>query len=74
MPGIALSDGVHSYAADVTITRMMGFDPEKLAYLMEAGRFLGQADPSKIRSVAEDPGSVTSAFAPAPGFDNLRPA
>ncbi len=58
-------------AADVTIARMIGFDPEKLPYLMEAGRFLGQADPAKIHAVAEDPSAVTMAFAPAPGFDDL---
>ena len=30
-------------AADVTGARLMGMDPEKVPYLMEAGRFLGQA-------------------------------
>ena len=30
-------------AADVTSARLMGMDPEKIEYLMEAGRFLGQS-------------------------------
>jgi len=51
---------------------MMGFDAEKIPYLVEAGRFLGQADPAKIRSVGEDPATVQTAFTPAPGFDDLR--
>jgi len=59
-------------AADVVVTEMMGFDPEKVAYLAEAGRFLGQADRSKIRAVAEDPSALAVAFDPAPGFDDLR--
>jgi uncharacterized protein (DUF362 family) len=59
-------------AADVVVTRMMGFDPTAVAYLMEAGRFLGQADEERIHAVAEDPSSLQRAFEPAPGFDGLR--
>ena len=39
-------------AADVTGARLMGMDPEKVAYLMEAGRFLGQARSELISSGA----------------------
>lgn len=59
-------------AADVIVTRMMGFDPTAVPYLMEAGRFLGQADEARIHAVAEDASSLEVAFEPPPGFDELR--
>jgi uncharacterized protein (DUF362 family) len=61
-------------AADVVVARMMGFDPGKISYLMEAGRFLGQAVESRIRVAAEDPSTLETPFDPAPGFDDLRSA
>ncbi|MEA2550686.1 MAG: hypothetical protein QOE25_455, partial [Actinomycetota bacterium] len=44
-------------ATDVTAASLMGFDPEKIDYLREAGRFLGQGDIAKIRQTGEDPAS-----------------
>jgi uncharacterized protein (DUF362 family) len=61
-------DGV---AADVTGTRLMGMDPEKVGYLMEAGRFLGQARSELIEQRGEDPERLARSFRPAPGFDDL---
>ena len=58
-------------ATDVTSATIMGMDPGRIAYLQEAGRFLGQADPSRIRQAGEDPAAVITPFAPAPGFANL---
>jgi uncharacterized protein (DUF362 family) len=61
-------DGV---AADVTAARLMGMDPEKVDYLMEAGRFLGQARSELIEQRGEDPERLARRFAPAPGFEHL---
>ena len=58
-------------AADVTGARLMGMDPEKVGYLMEAGRFLGQARSELIQQRGEDPGRLAKAFKPAPGFEQI---
>jgi len=58
-------------AADVTASRMMGMDPEKIDYLMEAGRFLGQSRSELIEQRGEDPERLAKRFAPAPGFDHI---
>jgi uncharacterized protein (DUF362 family) len=61
-------DGV---AADVTGARLMGMDPEKVGYLMEAGRFLGQARSELIEQRGEDPERLARSYRPAPGFENI---
>jgi len=58
-------------AADVTGARLMGMDPEKVDYLMEAGRFLGQARSELIAQRGEDPTRLVTQFAPAPRFEYL---
>ena len=58
-------------AADVTGARLMGFEPEKMEYLMEAGRFLGQARSERIEQRGEDPERLSTRFRPAPGFDHI---
>ena len=58
-------------AADVTGARLMGMDPEKVEYLMEAGRFLGQARSELIEQRGEDPGRLTTPFRPAPRFESI---
>jgi len=58
-------------AADVTGARLMGMDPEKVPYLMEAGRFLGQARSELIAQRGEDPERLARKFRPAPSFENL---
>lgn len=78
--GPLLGDPVHSgvvvvsrdpVAADVTGARLMGMDPEKIHYLMEAGRFLGQARSELIDQRGEDPERLANRFAPAPGFEHV---
>jgi uncharacterized protein (DUF362 family) len=59
-------------ATDVVSARVMGFDPEKIGYLAEAGRFLGQADMDRIREEGEDVGAVTTDFATLPQFDPMK--
>jgi hypothetical protein len=49
----------------------LGMDPEKVGYLMEAGRFLGQSRSELIEQRGEDPGRLTRAFRPAPGFEHI---
>ena len=58
-------------AADVTGARLMGMDPEKVGYLMEAGRFLGQARSELIEQRGEDPSRLAKSFRPAPRFENI---
>ncbi len=58
-------------AADVTGARLMGMDPEKVGYLEEAGRFLGQGRSELIEQRGEDPSRLTKAFKPAPRFESL---
>jgi uncharacterized protein (DUF362 family) len=54
-------------ATDVIATTLMGFDPEGVAYVEEAGRFLGQANRERIVGAGEDPDSLITPFLPAPG-------
>ncbi|HEX6264246.1 MAG TPA: DUF362 domain-containing protein [Actinomycetota bacterium] len=58
-------------AADSVGASLMGFDPEQIAYLAEASRFLGQADPARIEQRGEDPGHLTRAFSPPPLGDGI---
>jgi uncharacterized protein (DUF362 family) len=58
-------------AADVTGARLMGMDPEKVDYIMEAGRFLGQSHSELIEQRGEDPARLAKHFRPAPRFEHL---
>jgi uncharacterized protein (DUF362 family) len=58
-------------AADVTGARLMGMDPEKIEYLMEAGRFLGQARAEPSGQRGEVPGRPAKRLAPAPGVAHI---
>ena len=62
---IVSRDGV---AADVTGARMMGMDPEKVGYLMEAGRFLGQARSELIEQRGRRPGAPRAAVRACTGL------
>jgi uncharacterized protein (DUF362 family) len=59
-------------AADVVAARAMNIDPERVPYLVEAGRFLGQADLEEIRLEGEDPEREAIAFELLPTFAHLR--
>jgi uncharacterized protein (DUF362 family) len=56
-------------ATDVVAASIMGVDPTAIAYLDEAGRFLGQTDRDRIATRGEDPARLQAALLPAPGFD-----
>ena len=53
-------------AADAVGASLMGFDPEQIPYISEAGRFLGQVDRSQIEQRAEDPERLAKTFTPPP--------
>jgi len=58
-------------AADVTAATLMGIDADRVHYLHEAGKFLGQADLEKIEQRGEDPERNVTRFEPAPRFEKL---
>ena len=66
---IVSRDGV---AADVTGARMMGMAPEKIGYLMEAGRFLGQARSELIEQRGRGPRAFHEAICARAGVRVAR--
>lgn len=76
LDGTAVSVGVvvvadDPVAADVVSAGLMGVDPSQLAYLAEAGRFLGQANPERIVTAGEDASHLGALLEPAPGFEHI---
>jgi uncharacterized protein (DUF362 family) len=61
-------------AADTVGASLMGFDPERIGYIAEAGRFLGQTDPDRIEQRGESPDRLTRAFRPPPGGSGVNSA
>jgi len=61
-------------AADTIGASLMGFDPERIAYISEAGRFLGQTDRSRTEQRGEDPDRLGRSFAPPPLGDGVTAA
>ena len=59
-------------AVDSTAARLMNIDPERVGYLEQAGRFMGQLTPELIEQVAEDPERSAVDFRLLPQFDYLR--
>jgi uncharacterized protein (DUF362 family) len=64
--------GTDPVAVDATAASLMGVDPERVGYIHEAGRFLGQADLARITQVGEDPQRLVTPFALRPEFAGLR--
>jgi uncharacterized protein (DUF362 family) len=64
--------GTDPVAVDVTAATLMGIAPDRVHYLVEAGRFLGQANPELITQVGEDPEKSITPFALRPEFTGLR--
>ena len=58
-------------AVDATAASLMGIDPERVGYLREAGKFLGQTDLDRVEQRGEDVGRNVTHFTPAPGFERL---
>jgi uncharacterized protein (DUF362 family) len=59
-------------AADVTAARLMGLDPDRVSYLQEAGRFLGQGHLEDIVQVGEDVERSATSFRTLPVFESLH--
>ena len=68
MNKIVMSDD--PVAADATCCRLMGLAPERITYLAEGARFLGNLAADRITMVAE-PALATEPFAVLPGFRYL---
>ncbi len=64
--------GTDMVATDATSARLMGFDPERLGYLREAGTFLGQVHLEEIQQVGEDPEALAQDFEVLPVFAGLK--
>ena len=75
--GVPVAAGVLVFAddpvaADVIGATLMGFDPHRIGYLGEAGRFLGQGNRDRIVQRGEDPERFVHPFAPPPSGDDVR--
>ena len=55
VPSGVLVFGEDPVAVDATCARLMDIDPEKVSYLKEAGRFLGNLETERIVTMGEDP-------------------
>ena len=64
--------GTDPVATDATAAYAMGVDPERVGYLGEAGRFLGQVHLDEVTQAGEDPGRVAVPFRLMPEFAHLR--
>jgi uncharacterized protein (DUF362 family) len=64
--------GSDPVATDATAARLMGLDPDRIGYLSQAARFLGQGDLERIRQVGEDPEHEAVNFAVLPPFEGLK--
>jgi uncharacterized protein (DUF362 family) len=58
-------------AADATCTRLMGFEPGRIAHIREGARFLGNTDPGHIDQVGETVMPPATPFRVLPEFANL---
>ncbi len=64
--------GTDPVATDATAARLMGVDPARVDYLIEAGRYMGQADLERISQEGEDPEADEVPFELLPQFEHLR--
>jgi uncharacterized protein (DUF362 family) len=72
VPAGVLVVGDDPVATDVVACGLMNVDPEKVIYLAEAARFLGQGDPEAIRQEGEDPAGEVTPFELLPYFSYLE--
>ena len=59
-------------ATDVVAAQLMNVDPERVAYLAEAGRFLGQTDLEHVHQEGEDPSREVTDFSVLTPFAYLK--
>jgi uncharacterized protein (DUF362 family) len=71
-PAGLLVFGTDPVATDATAAHAMKIDPERVYYLREAGRFLGQVHLDELTQTGEDPDRVAVDFRLMPEFAHLR--
>jgi uncharacterized protein (DUF362 family) len=64
--------GADVVAVDATCARIVGLDPNKMPYLAEAGRFLGNLDARRIQQRGEPPARYAATFDVLDRFKALR--
>lgn len=67
-----LAMGTDVVAVDATCARIIGLDPQKMAYLREAGRFLGHLDDARIDQRGEPPSRYRTRFDLVDHLTHLR--
>jgi uncharacterized protein (DUF362 family) len=68
----ALVFGADPVAVDATCARLMGIEPERVEYLREAGRFLGNVRGERIQQIGETPEELTQDFELLENFASLK--
>jgi uncharacterized protein (DUF362 family) len=64
--------GADPVAVDATCARVMGLRPERMAYLREAGEFLGNLSAGAIHQRGEPLSRFRTSFDVLPSFDSLK--
>jgi uncharacterized protein (DUF362 family) len=64
--------GTDVVAVDATCARIIGLDPQKIAYLDAASRFLGNIDDRRIQQLGEAPSRYATSFDVVEHFKHLR--
>jgi uncharacterized protein (DUF362 family) len=64
--------GADPVAVDATCARLMGLEPTRLAYLQQAGEFLGNADEQRIEQLGERIASHQQAYRVLERFESLQ--
>jgi uncharacterized protein (DUF362 family) len=59
-------------AVDATCSRIIGLDPRKLMYLVEAGLYLGNLDPARIQQIGEPAERYATTFDVIDAFKGAR--
>ncbi len=65
--------GADPVAVDATATRLMGLEPERIWYLAQADRFLGNSADDRIDQLGEDLVKFSQEYEVPPGLQHLRP-
>jgi len=64
--------GQDMVAVDATASRLMGMQPERISYLAEAGKFLGNMRSEAIQQVGEPIAKFSQSFNVLPAFEHLK--
>lgn len=64
--------GQDMVAVDATVCRLMGIQPERVPYLAEAGKFLGNVSLEAIQQIGEPIATFSQSFGVLPAFESLK--